>query len=58
MPAGPRRDMPWRLGEASRDGLHPEWLEFDEGLTPLLRDDLVYAATKRCGSNACLRASM
>jgi hypothetical protein len=22
-------------------GLHPEWLELGEGLTPLLRDDLV-----------------
>ena len=35
-------------------GLHPVWLELDEGLTPLLR----YDSAKRWGSNGCLRARM
>ncbi len=35
-------------------GLHPAWLEFDVGLTPLLRYDLM----KRAKSKARLRASM
>ena len=58
MPVRPRRDTLEQHEEASSVGLDPEWLEFGEGLTPLLRDDLVQDATKRCGSKACLRASM
>jgi hypothetical protein len=38
-------------------GLHPEWLELDEGLTPLLRDDPVAPRRSAAGRTpVCGRA--
>jgi hypothetical protein len=54
MPVRPGGDtLRERVGGISI-GLHPVWLEFGGGLTPLLRYDFV----KRCRSNDWLRASM
>jgi len=53
MPVRLARDRSWDLG-GILIGLHPEWLELDVGLTPLLRYDL----KKRCKSKAFSRVSM
>jgi hypothetical protein len=54
MPVRLRGDMLCERSIGIWIGLHPAWLEFDDGLTPLLLHDF----KKRSKSKAVFRASM